>query len=66
MAGVRDEEGREDCDIDVDGKGPMPKYPRGKLHLQLPDGQTVLEAMEYHRINELKRTTPSRYKVCHI
>ena len=66
MAGVRDKEGREDRDIDVDSKGPMPKYPRGKLHLQLPDSQTVLEAMEYHWINELKHTTPSRYKVCHI
>ena len=66
MAGVRDKEGREDRDIDVDGKGPMPKYPRGKLRLQLSDSQTVLEAMEYCQINELKLTTPSGYKVCHI
>ena len=66
LAGVGDEEGKEDGDIDVDGKGPMPKYPRGKLRLQLSDGQTVLEAMEYHQINELKLTTLSGYKVCHI
>ena len=65
LAGVGDEEGKEDGDIDV-GEGPMPKYPRGKLRLQLSDGQTVLEAMEYRRINELKLTTPSGYKVCHI
>ena len=66
LAGVGDEEGKEDGDIDVDGEGPMPKYPRGKLRLQLSDGQTVLEAMEYRQINELKLTTPSGYKVCHI
>ena len=66
LAGVGDKEGKEDRDIDVDGEGPMPKYPRGKLRLQLSDSQTVLEAMEYRRIKELKLTTPSRYKVCHI
>jgi RecQ-mediated genome instability protein 1 len=65
-AGVGNEEGKEDGDIDVDGEGPMPQYPRGKLRLQLSDGQTVLEAFEYRRINELKLTTPSGFKVCHI
>jgi RecQ-mediated genome instability protein 1 len=66
LAGVGDEEGEEGGDIDVDGEGPMPQYPRGKLRLQLSDGQTVLEAIEYRRINELKLTTPSGFKVCHI
>jgi RecQ-mediated genome instability protein 1 len=63
-AGVENEEGEEDGDIDVDGEGPMPQYPRGTLRFQLSDGQTVLEALEYRRINELKLTTPSGFKVC--
>jgi hypothetical protein len=65
-AGVGGEEGEEDGDIDVDGEGPMPQYPRGTLRFQLSDGHTVLEALEYRRINELKLTTPSGFKVCHI
>ena len=51
-AGVGNEEGEEDGDIDVDGEGPMPQYPRGTLCFQLYDGQTSLEALEYRRINE--------------
>ena len=64
QAGVGSEEGEEDGDIDVDGEGPMPQYPRGTLRFQLSDGQTVLEALEYRRINELKLTIPSGFKVC--
>ena len=66
LAGVGAKEGKEDGDMDVDGKGPMPKYPRGKLRLQLSGSQTVLKAMEHCRINKLKLTTPSGYKACHI
>ncbi|KIJ90034.1 hypothetical protein K443DRAFT_580923 [Laccaria amethystina LaAM-08-1] len=62
-AGVGGEEGEEDGDIDVDGEGPMPQYPRGTLRFQLSDGHTVLEALEYRRINELKLTTPSGFKM---
>ena len=65
-AGVGNEEGEEDGDVDVEGEGPMPQYPRGKLRLQLSDGETVLEALEYRRINELKLTTPHGFKVGHI
>ena len=64
QAGVGNEEGEEDGDIDVDGEGPMPQYPRGTLRFQLSDGQTSLEALEYRRINELKLTIPSGFKVC--
>jgi RecQ-mediated genome instability protein 1 len=42
----------------------MPQYPRGTLRFQLSDGQTVLEALEYRRINELNLATPSGFKVC--
>jgi RecQ-mediated genome instability protein 1 len=63
-AGVGNEEGEEDGDIDLDGEGPMPQYPRGTLRFQLSDGQTVLEALEYRRINELNLATPSGFKVC--
>ena len=65
-AGVGNEEGEEDGDVDVEGEGPMPQYPRGKLRLQLSDGHTVLEALEYRRIDELKLTTPHGFKVCPI
>jgi RecQ mediated genome instability protein len=64
MAGVGDEEGEEDGDVDVEGEGPMPKYPRGTLRLKLSDGATTLEAMEYRPLPQISLgPTPLGYKV---
>jgi len=53
LAGVGDEEGEEDGDVEVEGEGPLPKYPRGTLLLRLSDGVTEFEAMEYRPIPQL-------------
>lgn len=53
LAGIGDEEGEEDGDIEVDGEGPMPKYPRRTLHFQVSDGATIFEAMEYRPLPQL-------------
>lgn len=59
---VDDEEG--EGDIDIEGEGPIPKYPRGMLKLQLTDGTTILPAIEYRPIPELSlENTPLGYKV---
>ena len=63
-AGVGDEEGEEDGDVDVEGEGPMPKYPRGILRFKLSDGHTTLEAMEYRHMPQISLgPTPLGYKV---
>lgn len=67
LAGVGDEEGEEDGDIDVEGEGPMPKYSRGTLLLRLSDGATEFEAMEYRPIPQLVLgVTRLGYKVNYI
>ena len=44
--------------------GPIPKYPRSTLSLELTDGTTSLEAMEYRPLRELELgVTPLGYKV---
>lgn len=53
LAGDGEEEGEEEGDIEVEGEGPMPKFPRGTLHFELSDGQVVLEGMEYRPLHEL-------------
>jgi len=64
LAGVGDEENEEDGDIEVEGEGPMPKYPRGTLHFQVSDGAIIFEAMEYRPIPQLGLgTTKLGYKV---
>jgi len=63
-SGIGDEEGEEDGDVDVEGEGPMPKYPRATLRFQLSDGVTTLEAMEYRPLPQLSLgPTPLGYKV---
>ena len=58
------EEGEEDGDVDIEGEGPMPKYPRGSLRLRLSDGVTKLEAMEYRPLPQISLgSTPLGYKV---
>ncbi|KDR78871.1 hypothetical protein GALMADRAFT_137857 [Galerina marginata CBS 339.88] len=64
LAGVGDVEGEEDGDVEVEGEGPMPKYPRGTLRFQLSDGATILEAMEYRPIPQIiLGTTPLGFKL---
>ena len=53
MSGVGNEEAEEDGDVEVEGEGPMPKYPRGTLRLKLSDGVTTLEAMEYRPLPQI-------------
>ena len=55
-----DEEGNVE-----DDEGPVPKYPRGMLKMQLSDGHTTLTAIEYRRLPGLELgTTPYGCKVC--
>jgi RecQ mediated genome instability protein len=67
LAGVGDEEGEEDGDLEVEAEGPMPKYPRGTLLLRLSDGATEFDAMEYRPIPQLALgVTKLGYKVSFI
>ena len=64
MSDMGGEEGEEDGDVDIEGEGPMPKYPRGSLRLRLSDGVTKLEAMEYRPLPQISLgPTPLGYKV---
>ncbi|KAG1747234.1 uncharacterized protein EDB91DRAFT_1235965 [Suillus paluster] len=54
-------EGQEDAEED---EGPVPKYPRAILRLELTDGFTTVEAVEYRSIPQLELgVTPLGYKV---
>jgi RecQ-mediated genome instability protein 1 len=67
LAGVGDEEGEEDGDPEVEGEGPMPKYPRGTLLLRLSDGATEFDGMEYRPIPQVVLgVTKLGYKVISI
>ncbi|KAJ3515428.1 hypothetical protein NLJ89_g1768 [Agrocybe chaxingu] len=62
--GVGNEEGEEDGDVEVEGEGPMPKYPRGTLRFLLSDGVTKLDAIEYRPFPQLSLgTTPLGFKL---
>lgn len=57
-------EGDDDADLEVEGEGPLPKYPRGMLSFVLTDGETAFEGMEYRSIPELSLVqTPIGFKV---
>jgi RecQ mediated genome instability protein len=61
-----EEDGEDEGDIELEGEGPMPKYPRGTLMFELYDGTTTLKAMEYKPLPQLSLlTTPLGYKVSH-
>lgn len=63
-AGIGNIEGEEDGDVEVEGEGPMPKYPRGTLRFRLSDGQTIINAMEYRPLPQLTLgNTELGYKV---
>jgi RecQ-mediated genome instability protein 1 len=50
--------------VDGDDEGPLQKYPRGMLRLELSDGTTRVKAIEYRPIPELELgVTPLGYKV---
>ncbi|KAG2367879.1 hypothetical protein BDR07DRAFT_206764 [Suillus spraguei] len=54
-------ENEEDAEED---EGPVPKYPRGMLRLELSDGLTTVEAVEYRSIPQLELgVTPLGYKI---
>ncbi|KAH6913275.1 hypothetical protein BKA70DRAFT_1558649 [Coprinopsis sp. MPI-PUGE-AT-0042] len=59
-----EEDGEDEGDIEVEGEGPMPKYPRGTLMFGLSDGTAILKAMEYKVLPQLSLlTTPPGYKM---
>lgn len=56
---------RQDEEDAEEDEGPVPKYPRGMLRLELSDGLTTVEAVEYRSIPQLELgITPLGYKVC--
>ncbi|KAJ7650190.1 hypothetical protein FB45DRAFT_1050260 [Roridomyces roridus] len=62
-AGADAEEGNE-ADLEVDGEGPVPNYPRSMLRFQLSDGASTLSAFEYRSLPELRLgVTPLGYKL---
>lgn len=63
-SGLGNVEGEEDGDVEVEGEGPMPKYPRGTLRFQLSDGETIIDAMEFRNLPQLSLgVTELGYKV---
>lgn len=62
--GQTDEDGEDEGDLEVEGEGPMPKYPRGMLKFELSDGTTTLRAIEYRSIPEISLgKTPLGFKM---
>ncbi|THV07361.1 DUF1767-domain-containing protein [Dendrothele bispora CBS 962.96] len=51
LAAGEQEEG--EGDVEIEGEGPIPKYPRSMLRLEISDGVTTIKAMEYRSIPEL-------------
>ncbi|KAJ7067050.1 hypothetical protein C8F01DRAFT_980241 [Mycena amicta] len=52
-AGAAGVDGDEEADLDVDGEGPVPNYPRSMLRFELSDGASTLSAFEYRSIPDL-------------
>lgn len=65
LAAGESEEG--EGDVEVDGEGPVPNYPRSMLSFEISDGAVTLKAMEYRSLPQMKLgATPLGYKVrCH-
>lgn len=60
-------EGDEEADLEVEGEGPLPKYPRSMLSFTLTDGKTTFKAFEYKPLPELSLVrTPLGFKVYSI
>ncbi|KAJ7274290.1 hypothetical protein B0H12DRAFT_1319303 [Mycena haematopus] len=61
-AGLDGEE--NEADLEVDGEGPVPNYPRSMLRFELSDGASTLSAIEYRPLPELTLgVTPLGYKM---
>ncbi|KAJ7455345.1 hypothetical protein B0H11DRAFT_2200430 [Mycena galericulata] len=61
-ADMGDEE--NEADLEVDGEGPVPNFPRGMLRFELSDGASTLSAFEYRPLHELTLgVTPLGYKL---
>ncbi|KAF6754381.1 hypothetical protein DFP72DRAFT_898914 [Ephemerocybe angulata] len=57
-------EGDEEADLEVEGEGPLPKYPRSMLSFVLSDGTTQFQAMEYKPLPQLSLVqTPLGFKL---
>ncbi|KAJ7170751.1 hypothetical protein C8R43DRAFT_1120492 [Mycena crocata] len=63
-AGADAGDGENEADLEVDGEGPVPNYPRGMLRFELSDGASKLAAIEYRQLPELTLgVTPMGYKM---
>lgn len=63
LAGLNADRG-EDGQAEEEDEGPVPRYPRSMLRLELTDGTTMLKAVEYRRLPQLVLgETPLGYKV---
>ncbi|KAF7374800.1 DUF1767 domain-containing protein [Mycena sanguinolenta] len=63
-AGAGLDEAENEADLEVDGEGPVPNYPRSMLRFELSDGASTLSAIEYRRLPELTLgVTPLGYKM---
>ncbi|KIY69089.1 hypothetical protein CYLTODRAFT_394299 [Cylindrobasidium torrendii FP15055 ss-10] len=62
LAAGESEEG--EGDVEVDGEGPVPNYPRSMLSFEISDGAVTLKAMEYRSLPQMKLgVTPLGYKL---
>lgn len=56
--------GDDEADLEIDGEGPVPNYPRSMLRFELSDGASTLSAFEYRPLPELTLgLTPLGYKL---
>jgi len=56
-----------DGDEEIEGEGPIPKYPRSTLSLRISDGTYALKALEYKPLPELVLgSTPLGCKASHF
>ncbi|KAJ6609219.1 hypothetical protein B0H10DRAFT_2226079 [Mycena sp. CBHHK59/15] len=63
-AGAAAGDAETEVDLEVDGEGPVPNYPRSMLRFELSDGATMLPAIEYRPLPELTLgVTPLGYKM---
>jgi RecQ-mediated genome instability protein 1 len=63
LAGLNADRG-EEGEAEEEEEGPVPRYPRSMLRLELSDGTTTFKAIEYKRIPQLiLGETPLGYKV---
>jgi RecQ-mediated genome instability protein 1 len=62
LAGLNAERG-DDGQAEEEEEGPVPRYPRSMLRLELSDGSTTLKAIEYRKVPQLQLgETPLGYK----